>query len=102
MKNEINDMMYEQDRIVLDNMIDNVDDLLQAASKLKDAIDHSIASRTWGTQRLTENWHLNEDEASIRHAYKTLEEIIDLYAHHINEADAELEEEDDGEEDVNQ
>ena len=30
MKNEINDMMYEQDRIVLDHMIDKVDDLLQA------------------------------------------------------------------------
>lgn len=92
MKDEmyIKSMMDKIDETTMDHMLDAVDDVLEDMHKLQGSINRLTAARTWGSKRLTDNWHLNEDEDAVRHAYRDLDEVVDLLAHHIQEANAEI------------
>lgn len=96
----IKGMNQEADELVLDTMTEKMDVVFQKMLELRDAINEVTAARTWASKRVTGNWHMNEDEDGIRHAFKDLNEILDIYDNHIEEAQDELGEDEDEEADV--
>ena len=83
-------MSHMLDAVIMGHMLDAVDDVLEDMHTLQESINRLTAARTGGSKRLTDNWHLNEDEDAVRHAYRDLDEVVDLLAHHIQEANAEI------------
>lgn len=94
----IRSLDQENDELVLDTMTEKMDIVYQKMMEIKDAINEVTAARTWGSRKVTGNWHLNEDEAGIRRAFRDLDEILDIYDHHIEEAQGDLMEEESDEE----